>query len=262
VFAAAPASPLSQGRRTPRPATHVCRACFARSESGQVLAWGVVTLLAAIPLVFGVMGATLAYLMQAQVQAAADAAALAAAGEAALWESLTVSWHEYGCLPAQNGWVCRDGPRGTTNLGREYASQLFATNPDGLPGWAERAGCQAVGGDPSEVPPLPNPVTVCDAWQRQPGGFGLSYGLGFPPGSDPQGVANDHLRANTADLRAHGVGVAMVELRADDNTGEVDVAVQAIEPGNPLGVLLGRPVRATVEAGARRRVPVPAASGS
>ena len=234
-----------------------------RSESGQVLPWTVIMLVAALPLMFGVMGAGAAYLAKAQAQMAADAAALAAADQAQLWESLVVSWHQYGCTKEGRGtWTCGDGPSGRSSLGRMYAPALFATEATGLPGWAAAAGCQAVGADPPGTPPVPNPLTVCSAWQLQPGGFGVGYGLGFASGSDPAAAARAYLQANTANLRADGVGVEVVALQADDTTGQVDLAVRVTEPGNPLRLLSGQETTITIESGSQRRIPPPPASGS
>ncbi len=247
-------------RRTPTRARE-----FFRTASGQVLPWTVILIVAMLPLALGAMGASAAYVAKDEVQSAADAAALAAVGEEMLWESLAVTWHAFSCRPqapssALPHPVCGDGPSETSNLARTFAAALFARTAGGLPGWAHAAGCDAVGGDPTPVPS--GPIAVCDGWRLQPGGIGVSYGLAFPPGTDPKSVAIAYLQANTADLRAHGVAIAPVDLRTDATTGQVDLSVRLTEPGNPLALLAGRPLTLVIQAGARRRVPAPPASGS
>lgn len=241
------------------------RARLLCATSGQVLPWTLVMLLVLLPLAMGALGAGAAYLVRDQLQTAADAAALAAAGRAALWESLAVSWHDFACATSRTPLaagppVCRDGPEQTSNLPRTFAARLFATSAAGLPGWAAAAGCETVGADPA--PPLSMPVSVCDAWRLQPGGFGVAYGLAFPSSADPRSAARAYLRSNTTNLRTHGVAVTLIALEADATTGQVDLTVRATEPGNPLGLVAGRPTTVTVQAGAQRRVVPPPASGS
>jgi hypothetical protein len=236
---------------------------FIRGESGQILPWAIIMLLVLLPVAFGVMGASAAYLVKDQAQMAADAAAIAAADESAVWESLTVYWHAYGCVPGQGGgWACSDGRTGITNLPPTYAATLFAVDPQGIPGWAAGAGCQAVGEDPLGTPYSFNTVTVCDHWALRPGGLGVGYGVGFPPTADPRAAAEAFLVRNSVSLRDHGVRVKLTQFRTDATTGEVDLVVQAVEPVNPLGLLQGRQTSITVEAGSRRRVVAPPQSGS
>lgn len=234
-----------------------------RGQAGQILPWALIMLLALLPLVFGILGAAAAYLVKDQAQTAADAAALAAAEQARLWEALTVSWHTFGCSrDAVGDWTCRDGPAADTNLGRHYAAALFAPGAGGLPGWAAAAGCQRVGPDPAARPPAPNPTTVCDGWRLQPGGLGAGYGLGFPAGSDPQGAAAAYLQRNAGGLAAAGLTVRVLGLQVDARTGEVDLTVRVTEPGDPLRLLTGHTTTVTVQAGARRRIAPSAVSGT
>ena len=209
-----------------------------RSESGQVLPLAVVMVLLFSLLVFGSMGAAVAEGIHAKLQAAADSAALAATDQAVLWEQLSVQRHLFACFATKRGWDCRDSFAGPAAV-RDSAAQLF---PDG---WVTDAGCQYAGDGQAGVPPRPDPSVVCDSWQLQQAGFE------YPAGSDPQGAAQRYFASNTARLDAHGVPAGLTSVKVNRRTGAVQVAAQAAETGNPLGVLLHGQVQVQVRADVR-----------
>jgi len=232
------------------------------STSGQVLPLAVILLILTVPLLLGVLGASAAYLARDKAQAAADAAALAAADQAIPWESLTVGSHPYICQTEGGGLLrCSDGPTSWLNLLHTSEPLLFASGSSGLPGWAELAGCQAVGSDPADRLGSSTPMTVCEGWRLLAGGFGAAYGFGFPAGTHPRAAAAAYLQQNTEGLQAGGASVKLVAFQADDYTGQVEISVQVTEPNNPLAALAARPTVVSVEAGARRSVYLPVAAG-
>ena len=211
-----------------------------RSESGQVLPFAVVMVLAFCFLMFFVMGAAVAEGIHTRLQAAADAAALAASKQAQLWEKITVQRHRFACFATKTGWDCSDTWAGPVTVTDGY-NNLW---PDG---WVSEAGCQYTSDGQATVPPFPNPATVCDTWQLDQAGYD------FPAGTDPTAAAQAYLAANVSRLEANGVSVQAPSVQISSASGAVRVTVDAQEPGNPLDMLLGHPVRIHVVGGARPR---------
>jgi hypothetical protein len=232
-----------------------------------VLPFTLILLFVFVLAVSGFAGAAAALDARARLQAAADAASLAAASQAHLWEALTVMEPTYACTPTRYGWQCSDGPETAVTV-RSFRSRLFAeagTSPRGqpLPGWAVDAGCaytfrQNAGDPPAPpTPTAPYSALVCDSWSL------VAHAFAFPPGSDPAGAAAAMLQRNVAHLASRGVHVALQDVSLDPTSGRVSLTVRAVEPGNPLALVLGSPVALAVDSGSAPVLTTPLpASGS
>jgi Tfp pilus assembly protein PilV len=203
---------------------------------------GLMVLLALCLLVFGVMGLAAAVWTRVQVQEAADVATRAAVAEAEPYVRLAVTLHQVSCTaPAGQMPDCVDNPPQTVGV-EGWWPELVGDAGGGLPGWAWRAGCTAVGQDPQS-----DGAVVCTGWKL------AAWGWQYPPGTDPAGTARYWLAANTASLTAGGkTTVDMLDVTvADDGTGKVSLRARVVEGWNPLSLVIGGPATITVASAAQ-----------
>lgn len=218
-------------------------------QSGQLVPFVAIMAGACALLVIFATGAAASYILKLRLRTAADAAALAAAGQAGLWERLQVQFHLFDCVfvatPGSGGdWVCRDYPQAPVEV-KAFRAQLESE------GWATEAGCPYTSDGQASVPPYPNPARVCDRWQLQQAGFA------FPAASDPQGAAQQVLSENMSRFESHGVQADLESLTTNDTTGSVQLTAVATGPGNPLAIFGGGPLRVVVHAGSRPHMQSP-----
>jgi hypothetical protein len=214
------------------------------SESGQTLPFAVILLCVLVLLTFGAMGAAAAEGVHGRLQAAGDAAALAAAAQAEVWERLTVQRHLFACRRKRKTWDCYDAWDAPVTFRDGYES-LWSGG-----GWVRDAGCRYTSDGQAGVPPSPDPATVCDTWRLDQAGFD------YPPGSDPVGAARAYFAANVSGLRAHGVSVGEPQVALDPATGAVTVSAAAVEGANPLSLLLGHGLTVSARGGAKPQLTV------
>ena len=206
------------------------------SERGQMMPLALFLLLAFMLFVFGVVGVSAGFGDRTQIAGAVDAGVRAAAAEAEPYVRLAVTLHPVSCISnAQPQPTCTDGPAQTADVAG-FWEDLFGGG-SGLPGWAGRAGCDAVGQDTENDGDL-----VCTDWRLS------AWGWQYPPGSDPAGTAVWWLQRNTSKMTASGkTTVQVLDVSAsDDGTGRVFMRGRVTEPWNPLSVVLGHPVTVTV----------------
>ncbi len=215
-------------------------------EDGQAMPLALFLLLAFLLLVFGVMGVEVGIWTRIQLQGAADAGTRAGAAEAEPYAHLAVTLHEVSCTRSGVGQQpdCGDTAPRTADVAG-FWGDLFGS---GLPRWAVKAGCTAVGQNTRNDGDL-----ICTGWRLS------SWGWQFPPGTDPTAAAVSWLDRDTAKMTASGKTAVQVlgVSAASDGTGNVWLRVRATEPWNPLSLVIAQPVTVTVTSQARPELSAP-----
>lgn len=200
----------------------------------------------------GALGVGAAYRGRSQVQAAADAAALAVAKQAIPVYEFAIRTHIRECrwvtVRVPTGEVDKDGRpiyRDEERLSctdrdqKEERAEGPLTSMIARGGWVRAVGCDVTYDIERE-----GVWKVCDGQQpvRQ-------TGWAYPPEDvAPRPTAEAVLAANLRDLAASW---RLVDIQAQDGTGTVTLRVQATLRENPLAGVVGRPVTLTVDAWAR-----------
>jgi hypothetical protein len=185
-------------------------------------------------------------LARAQLQAAADAAALAAAREAVPVVELTVRSHVRECR-----WVERWTGYGSDRrlervlecVSRDARSETVrgpATDLLTRGNWWRAAGCDALS-DPSG---REGQWKVCESWRQA----GIAEWTFAPVGSAPRAAAADFLQRNLAPLAANW---ELTGFSVEEGTGTVRLSVRATLRYSPLAVVTARPTTIAVEAWAK-----------
>lgn len=199
---------------------------LARDDRGQALAmFGLFLAFVGTVLLFGAIGTGMAYSDASHVQAAADAAALAAARTAAPSGKTTVRYHERVCnAPNQ----CTNYPQQTIELSGDLKQLL----PDK---WVTLAGCDARSDKEATGK---GAWRVCDEF-----GAAEHQGWSVDPATALK-VARSYLDTNLKSV----VKEWKLESFSVTPNGRVQLTVQATLQGNMLSAISKRPVRVRVTA--------------